>query len=85
MFPAFTVCPTTSYKENVLKENGIASIDRYNNKYNLTWSSNDPSISNEQLFNMVTYDVEEIVESVKIRLLEVDVCNTIAVKANYCK
>ena len=68
-FPAMTVCPGDGgYKLDVLKENGIESISEYNsNKGACTWSSNDSSISEVELFEKATYDLDELVKTFYIR------------------
>ena len=67
-FPAVTICPKSSgYKEEVLRENGIPSRKRYNFKYNLNWSSNDTKVSELELFDLVTYNLQDLVEGVYIR------------------
>ena len=67
-FPAVTICPKSSgYKENILKENGIPSLKRYNFKYDLNWSSNNTKVSELELFDLVTYSLKELVDGVYIR------------------
>ena len=68
-FPAMTVCPGAGgYKLDVLKENGFESISDYNhNKGACTWSSNDSSVSEVDLFEKATYDLDELVKRFYIR------------------
>ena len=67
-FPAVTICPKSSgFKERILRENGIPSRKRYNLKYNLNWSSNDTKVSEESLFDLVTYNLQELVQGVYVR------------------
>ena len=67
-FPAVTICPKSSgFKENMLRENGIPSRKNYNLKYNLNWSSNDTNVSEQALFDMITFDLKELVFGVYIR------------------
>ena len=68
-FPAMTVCPGAGgYKLDVLQDNGINSISSYNNmKGACTWSSNDSSISEVELFEKATYDLNELVKRFYIR------------------
>ena len=56
------------------KENGISSIDHYNDlrKRNLNWTSNDTSITSHELFNMATYSFDDIVKSIKARTVYED-------------
>ena len=67
-FPAVTICPKSSgFKEEILRENGIPSRKSYNLKFNLNWSSNDTKVSEEALFDLITYNLQELVEGVYIR------------------
>ena len=56
------------------KENGILSIDHYNDlrKHNLNWTSNDTSMSSHELFNMATYSFDDIVKSINARTVYED-------------
>ena len=63
---AMTICPmgkTDGYKESVLKNHGIS---RYDCSSNLTWSSKNTSISENDLFDNVTLRFDELVYSIKV-------------------
>ena len=68
-FPAMTVCPGAGgYKLDVLNQNGIESISGYNNKKGAcNWSSNYSSISEVELFEKATYNLNELVKRFYIR------------------
>ena len=72
-FPAITICPEKNgYKEDVLQFHGIPSIERYNSKTNLNWSSNDSKTSESKLFDLATYSFGELVKRVFIRYFRAD-------------
>ena len=52
-----------------LQVHGISTVDNYNYKNNLNWTSNDTTVSKHQLFNAATYSFNEIVESVSVRTI----------------
>ncbi len=56
----------------MFQAHGISSTTNYNNKVNMTWSSNDSSVSEEELFKLSTYEVEEIFKEVFIRYFKAD-------------
>ena len=56
----------------LLQRNGIASIQQYNHKTNLDWSSNDSSVTEQQLFLEATYNLDEIAKKIQIRLIRSD-------------
>ena len=58
------------------QSNGIPSMENYNLKYNLNWTSNDTEISKQQLFNDATYSLEEIVKRIKVRTIFDDIHGT---------
>ncbi len=67
-----TVCPMPyGYKLDVLKENGFELISNYNHHEHgiMNWSSNNTDVTERELFDLATYDIDEIIKSVKIRLL----------------
>ncbi len=39
------------------KSHGIPSKNRYNLKHNLTWSSNQTGVTEQQLFKLATWEV----------------------------
>ena len=82
-FPAMTVCPGAGgYKLDVLKENGIESISDYNNnKGACTWSSNDSSVSEVELFEKATYDLDELVKRFYMRFF---LANPVSCLISYC-
>ena len=51
----------------IFQEHGISSIEAYNYKHDLSWSSNHSDVDESQLFRLITHEVEEIIRSVKIR------------------
>jgi hypothetical protein len=62
-----TICPQNNgYNEQNLKRHGIASKKNYNDarKHNVTWSSNDTSVSKQELFKNVTYEFDEMVKQI---------------------
>ena len=62
-FPAMTVCPeSTKYKENILQEHGIATAKGYNYKVNLTWSSNQTDVGDDELFELATNRLDELLQ-----------------------
>ena len=62
-FPAMTVCPeSTKYKENILQEHGIATEKGYNYKVNLTWSSNQTDVGDDELFELATNRLDELLQ-----------------------
>ena len=74
-FPAITICPaeTLGYKKDKLKYHGIDSHTNYGrgrsscSSKNITWSSNNTATTSEEdLFNEVTYQFEELVEKISI-------------------
>ncbi len=69
-FPALTICPETGYKRHVLAEHGINKTKEYNNldTGNMTWWSKTSNISAMELFNEITYSLDEILEEVLIRI-----------------
>ena len=70
-FPALTICPESNgYKEQVLQEHGIESVKRYNWKVDLNWSSNQTNVTESQLFDVATYDLDEIVKRFYIRFFK---------------
>ena len=56
----------------MFQRNGIASIQHYNHKTNLNWSSNDSSVTEQQLFLEATYNLDEIAKKIQIRLIRSD-------------
>ncbi len=42
-------------------------MKRYNNKVDMTWSSNDSSVTERQLFLMLTQDAEDVFKEVYVR------------------
>jgi hypothetical protein len=48
------------------------SIDNYNYKNNLNWTSNDTNIKSQELFLLSTYSFHEIVKSVSVRTISED-------------
>ena len=73
-FPAMTVCPVSNgYKEDVLKAHGIEEIKRYNYKTDLNWTSNQTDVTEWELFELATYDFDELVKRVYIRFFKTDV------------
>ena len=60
-FPAFTVCPEpTGYKNDILLKHGIG--DNYF-KGKVNWKSNETGITGSELFDLVTYSLNEIVDN----------------------
>ena len=62
---------------------GIDSIDKYNSlqKGVLDWQGNDTSVTPEDLFERITYSVNEVVDHIKIRLdTSIDGKSTITLK-----
>ena len=51
---------------------GIPSVKNYNYKKNLNWTSNDTTVGQELLFNMVTYSVNEIIKLLSVRTIFAD-------------
>ena len=53
---------------------GIESRKFYNDarKNKITWSSNDTSVSEQKLFNNVTYEFNEMVKQIYVRFLRAD-------------
>ena len=82
-FPAMTVCPGAGgYKLDVLQENGIKSISDYNNnKGACTWSSNDSSVSEVELFEKATYNLDELVKRFYMRFF---LANPVSCLISYC-
>ena len=73
-FPAMTVCPESNgYKEDVLLEHGIESVRRYNWKTDLNWTSQFSNTSEAELFELATYQFDELVKRAYIRFFEADV------------
>ena len=56
------------------QEHGIDSVGGYNylKKNNLNWAGNDSTIAAKELFNKVTYSVEEIVDHIYVRFVTSD-------------
>ena len=52
------------------QSNGIASVQNYNYKINLNWTSNNTLLSQQQLFKDATYSLNELVRKVKVRHLD---------------
>ena len=70
-FPALTICPESNgYKEQVLQEHGIESVKKYNYKKDLNWSSNQTNVTESELFDLATYDLDEIVKRFYIRFFK---------------
>ena len=83
-FPAMTVCPVSNgYKEEVLEDNGIESIKRYNYKTDLNWSSNDTSITESELFEKATYNLNELVKRVYVRFFKANPVRYFPIKNPY--
>ena len=83
-FPAMTVCPVSNgYKEEVLEDNGIESIKRYNYKTDLNWSSNDTSITESELFEKATYNLNELVKRVYVRFFKANPVRHFPIKNPY--
>ena len=70
--PAITICPRNrniGYKKSVLKNHGIKRQEYYSNNAcssNLTWSSNNTAISENDLFDQVTLNFDELVDCIYI-------------------
>ena len=61
-FPELTICSRLGYKAGVLLQNGIKNeIDYF---YLGQWSSNESQKDPEQLFDEITYELEELVHQV---------------------
>ena len=72
-FPAISICPINNgFKLNILQAHGIRDIKNYNYKTNLVWSSNNTNITESELFDKVTYQFSELVQTVKIRYFRAD-------------
>ena len=70
-FPAMTICPESNgYKEEILLEHGIETVKKYNYKKDLNWSSNQTNITESELFNFATYNLDEIVQRIYIRFFK---------------
>ena len=59
-----------------LQAHGIMSIDNYNYKENLNWTSNDTQVSPQELFESATFSFKEIVRSLSIRTISEDTDGT---------
>ena len=64
-FPAFIVCPSypVAYNGNMLKQFGIGSSNEYRKG---KWKGNS-SLNEKDIFNEVTYEIEDIFEKMVIR------------------
>ena len=54
-----------------LQKYGIESIDHYNRLQNvnrLDWKGNDSSVTGKELYEKVTYSVEDVVDVIRVRL-----------------
>ena len=51
---------------------GIPSVENYNYKYNLSWSSLAQNITEQKLFDDVTQRYEDIINSTRIRYFKPD-------------
>ena len=56
----------------MLKAHGIPSVNNYNYKEDLWWSSNDTKISSQKLFMLATNSFKDIVKSLSIRTISED-------------
>ena len=55
----------------------LCSPLRYNYKTDLNWTSNDPSVSESELFLAATYNVSEIIKRVYIRFFKANPVNNL--------
>ena len=60
--------------KHYFQRHGIDSKKNYNDgrKNNLTWSSNDTSVSKHELFTIVTYEFNEMVKQIYVWFLRPD-------------
>ena len=65
-FPAVTVCPTMEnpLRKTALERHNISSFASYmglSTKTAINWSSNDSNVSEQELFNQLTFTLDEII------------------------
>lgn len=74
-FPAITICKNPhGYKDTVLKSHGINGHNHYDGSHKYSqWSSNDSNIDENQLFDMATYTLDELLKSATVRSFKHDV------------
>ena len=78
-FPTITICPNTihgyGYKEDILEAHGIPDIHQYIDGYNnnLNWTSNQTDVTEAHLFQMATYEIDEVIKKIFVRFLKADV------------
>ena len=75
-FPALTICPinrSIAYNESILNNHGISQMKNYigyNRSYdcssNMTWSSRNTALSENDIFENVTLKFDELVDSIKL-------------------
>ena len=69
--PAMTICPmgrNDGYKESNLEDHGIKIMQysSYDCSSNMTWSSRNTSLSENDIFENVTLKFDELVDSIKL-------------------
>ena len=67
---AMTICPmgrNDGYKESILKDHhGILQYSSYDCSSNMTWSSRNTALSENDIFENVTLKFDELVDSIKL-------------------
>ena len=66
---AMTICPmgrNDGYKESILKDHGIMQYSSHDCSSNMTWSSRNTSLSENDIFENVTLKFDELVDSIKL-------------------
>ena len=69
--PAMTICPmgrNDGYKESILEDHGIKIMQysSYDCSSNMTWSSKNTALSENEIFENVTLRFDELVYSIKV-------------------
>ena len=69
--PAMTICPmgrNDGYKKSILEDHGIKIMQysSYDCSSNMTWSSKNTALSENDIFENVTLKFDELVDSIKL-------------------
>ena len=63
-FPELTICPSKSYKENIVLKNGIANLTDI--QFNSHWISNDSEKSAQQFYEEIVFSPGEVIQEINI-------------------